>query len=81
MRRSDVGRCPRAPRPRTGGLARWQQRTVEKFVTAHIGVSMQVGTLASLVRLSSSRIWRAFKATFGVTLRWLRLYEQPTAIP
>ncbi len=56
-----------APEPARGGLAPWQQRKVERYLTEHLGRPVRVGELADQSALSVSHFCRAFKETFGDT--------------
>ena len=56
--------APAEPAAR-GGLAPWQKRKIERYVTAHLDRPLQVDELAKLVPLSVSYFSRAFKETFG----------------
>ena len=50
---------------RSGGLAPWQARRVERFITDHIDAPIRIADLASLVSLCSSHFCRAFRSHFG----------------
>jgi AraC family transcriptional regulator len=53
--------------PPRGGLAPWQAKRVAAYVREHIGTSLRVSDLASLVQLSNSHFNRAFKVSFKET--------------
>jgi AraC family transcriptional regulator len=50
-----------------GGLAKWQKRKVEQYLTENLDRPMYVAQLAKLVSLSAGHFSRAFKQTFGLT--------------
>lgn len=50
-----------------GGLAPWQARRVESYVTAHLGGRIRTTDLAAVAQLSASHFTRAFKESFGET--------------
>jgi AraC-like DNA-binding protein len=50
-----------------GGLAPWQARRVAAYIHGHIGSSLRAAQLATLVRLSNSHFFRAFKVSFHET--------------
>ena len=50
-----------------GGLAPWQKRKVEAYLSSHLERGVRVEELAAEARLSVSHFCRAFKQTFGDT--------------
>jgi AraC-like DNA-binding protein len=64
-----AGEVPRTAfrAPRRGALAPWQENHVVGHVARHLGTSIGVAELASLVGLSTSYFSKAFKASFGMT--------------
>jgi len=57
-----------APREtRTGGLAGWQVRRLERFVAQNLATTITLESMAACVRLSPSHFGRAFKVTVGET--------------
>jgi AraC-like DNA-binding protein len=57
----------RRPETTRGGLAPWQARRIESYVTAHLGGRIRTTDLAAVAQLSASHFTRAFKETFGDT--------------
>jgi AraC family transcriptional regulator len=63
-----ISASPRStPSSRTarGGLARWQVIRLREFIDAHLSQAVSATDLASIVRLSASHFFRAFKESFG----------------
>ncbi|MBB3226009.1 AraC-like DNA-binding protein [Luteibacter sp. Sphag1AF] len=56
---------PRERRRTGAGLAPWQASRVAAHVDEHLGFSITIDQLATLVNLSSSYFCRAFKDSFG----------------
>ena len=54
-------------RPKTGGLAPWQQRVAEKMLASDLVTPEPLTTVAARVRLSVSHFSRAFHATTGTS--------------
>jgi AraC-like DNA-binding protein len=54
-----------SPRTVRGGLARWQVTRLLEYIDEHLAQSVTATDLASLVRLSASHFFRAFKESFG----------------
>lgn len=52
---------------RTGGLAAWQAKRVERHIDENIEAPIRVADLAGLVSLCPSHFCRAFRAHFGET--------------
>ena len=50
-----------------GGLAPWQQRTVDRYMRQRLDSPLRVRELAEQVSLSVSHFCRAFKESFGTT--------------
>ena len=50
---------------RTSGLAPWQERKVQRYVSEHFGRPIRTPELASLVGLSVSQFSRRFRGSFG----------------
>lgn len=50
-----------------GKLAGWQVQRLKTYVDSHLGESIQVNDLSSIVRRSTAHFCRAFKRTFGQT--------------
>jgi len=50
-----------------GGLAPWQMKRVEAYITENISRTITLDQLADCTKLSASYFGRAFKATFGET--------------
>ena len=59
------------PRPEPtvarGGLAPWQKRKIEHFLSERLEETIRIEELAELVSLSVSHFCRVFKDSFGVT--------------
>lgn len=53
--------------PARGGLASWQKRKIDRYLSEHLGRSLRVGELAKQVGLSVSHFGHAFKKSFGIT--------------
>jgi AraC family transcriptional regulator len=53
--------------PLRGGLAGWQQRTVNAYIQENFAKWIPLATLARLVRLSPCHFCRAFKQSFGMS--------------
>lgn len=51
--------------PSPVGLAPWQIRKVQAYITENLGAALTIGDLAALVGLSRFHFSRAFKNTFG----------------
>jgi AraC family transcriptional regulator len=64
-RRTDVGSTRRS-RPR-GGLLAWQLNRIVDHIETHLADKISVKTLAGLIKVSDSRLFRAFKISVGVT--------------
>jgi AraC family transcriptional regulator len=47
------------------GLASWQVKRLRSYIDERLDRTIRVGELASLVRLSTSHFFRAFRGTFG----------------
>jgi AraC family transcriptional regulator len=47
------------------GLASWQVKRLRSYIDERLDSTIRVGELASLVRLSTSHFFRAFRVTFG----------------
>jgi AraC family transcriptional regulator len=58
-------RSATSPRSVRGGLARWQVVRLREYIDDHLGDPVAATDLASLVRLSASHFFRAFKESFG----------------
>ncbi|BCW87532.1 HTH-type transcriptional activator RhaR [Alphaproteobacteria bacterium SO-S41] len=50
-----------------GGLAPWQKRKIEAFVTARLDVSISTAEMAREARLSPQHFSRAFRQSFGTS--------------
>lgn len=55
------------PQCRSGGLAPWQLRSIDRHVAANLKRAISVAELAALVRVSPGHLCRAFKASTGDT--------------
>src|ERR1700761_7244461 len=53
-------------RPRSG-LAPWQKRKVDRYLSEHLSRPLHTREIASQVSLSISHFRRAFKASYGTT--------------
>uniref|UniRef100_B0SVP9 Transcriptional regulator, AraC family n=1 Tax=Caulobacter sp. (strain K31) TaxID=366602 RepID=B0SVP9_CAUSK len=58
---------PRPPRARGARLTGWRIRRLAEFIDANIERTIQVGELASVIRVSTSQLRRCFNVTFALT--------------
>lgn len=63
-RASSRGSCRAEPR---GGLMAWQLNRLVDYIEAHLAEKMSVRALAALVDISVGQLFRAFKASVGVS--------------
>jgi AraC family transcriptional regulator len=66
--RASTDRAASAPRltfPPLGGLAPWQAKRVDAYITANITAKIRAAELAEHASLSTSHFFRAFRETFG----------------
>ena len=50
---------------RPAGLTRWQANRVDEYIDAHMCATIRMAALASVIGLSTSYFFHAFRATFG----------------
>lgn len=50
-----------------GGLAPWQKRKVDRYLSEHLGCPLYIEEIASRTSLSTSHFCRAFKESYGTT--------------
>lgn len=55
------------PRAKGARLTGWRMRRLAEFIEANIERTIQVGELASVIRISTSQLGRCFNVTFGLT--------------